>query len=300
MKNFHLFKKLAKMPMNLVNNFELQLVNLTTLSEDVYNLLSSQFFTVDDLLIDIKYGAGALVYKGRGTSNEYKICGSRTKGTEKTYLVHSQQPTTCNILNTIVKGNSENLHECKIASSEGVFGISLASVANIDVLLENAMTENQNLKKRIKISQTSNRVIEIGGSSTSKFFQICIVPGLTNPQERYLLIVSKIKETSPKFLKMLDLANLGLEDFHALALRDIFTSLNDCELKSLVLHFLKTVFSLPSEENLKSKTKKLANPKIKYINGAFQSVLKYLKDPSLKVEIQTITEKFIDDYTSKK
>nr|YP_009364047.1 hypothetical protein [Pediastrum duplex]YP_009364105.1 hypothetical protein [Pediastrum duplex]AQU64444.1 hypothetical protein [Pediastrum duplex]ARK36698.1 hypothetical protein [Pediastrum duplex] len=92
----------------------------------------------------------------------------------------------------------------------------------------------------------------------------------------------------------MDKHNLDLGDIHLLSLREAFNSLNDCQLKDLVINFIKQEYSLPTKEKMKGKSKdETLLPKAKYLQSAFKCGIKYLEDQELTVQTQSVVNKFL-------
>lgn len=102
-------------------------------------------------------------------------------------------------------------------------------------------------------------------------------------------------------LSFLDSANLGLDNLHSLLIREFFEKFNDSEFKTLVLDFIRSNFSLPSQESLTQRAQATKpNPKMKYLQSGLNSALKYLKDSTLKNDVILIVDAFISQYEVKK
>lgn len=283
------FKMLDVIDSQFINNIQIQNINLTTSSKTTFDLLKSLYISADEETQKVKYGTGPLAFEGEGTKDQSKICAVLNNQNKTTYLIRAASQNSFDLLNNIVRNNSKNLHDCKITTSEAILGIGIeTSYLNLflDTLEKNKGVQN----KKLQISLTKDSIFMIGSASSLKFFQIGLI-NTSNKNEKGLCILSKIKEVEPKFLKLLDSSNLSLEDFHLIGLRESLNCFEDCELKQILLNFIKSNFSLPSLQKLKTKTR-VENPKIRYIRNALKACLKYLENETLATELQPVISEF--------
>jgi hypothetical protein len=298
MKIVDLVNKYQRVQPNLVEKLELLCTNITTSSDQTYNLLSKEFLTSEENIIFTKFGSGPLCYTGQGVQNFTKFCGSRTLNNKQSYLIHSKKNESSMLLNGILKKNSHNLVDCKISSSEAVMGIQLKTAPFNQNSLQEFVSLNSNIR-RIHLSLTSSNILEIGKPTSSKSLQIFF--GKTTENETLLVIFSKFKETTSKSLKLFDSSNLGLEDLHSLLIREFFHKFNDSEFKTLVLDFIRSNFFIPSQESLTQRSQGTKpNTKMKYLQSGFNTALKYLSDSNLKKDVILLVDNFISEYEVKK
>lgn len=279
---------------SLLNVFELRSCTLTMSDKDIFKLVSGKY-VLNEPISEMKYGTGVLAYTGQGLDNGSMFVGQATSRSNSTlYLIRAETNQYCVKLNSVVRAETAKLAAIRMSVSEGLGGIRIPDNVNPDVLLQKAINKQSQLKsKRLKVSLTSQGFFEIGSPSSTKFIQVALVHQASDPNKQCLCIVSRVRESSPKFMGMLDNRNLGLEDIHALSIRDSFEALIDCELKKLVLDYVKCMFQVPTKEALKPK-KIIQSPKVRYIQSAFASSLEYLNNPALKEDIQTSINAYLD------
>ena len=155
------------------------------------------------------------------------------------------------------------------------------------------------MRSKNKISVTPDNIFEIGAKTSSKHIQIGVAKTQSSPSKPCLSITSFVKESTVKFCSTLTTNNLDVTDIHPLVIRDIFEQLNDCDLKSIVLSFVKQTFSLPSKQKLKGKKVSVLPSKVKYLKSAVTSSLNYLDDPQLKEATSLVIKEYLASLSTK-
>ena len=64
-------------------------------------------------------------------------------------------------------------------------------------------------------------------------------------------------------------------------------------MKTIILEFVRSLFSIPSKESLKPKTEALPS-KIKYLKNCLNSVFTYLEDETLKPQVVFQVNEFLN------
>lgn len=207
-------------------------------------------------------------------------------------MIKVQGTEDCKKFNTVLQGMTSTLGDLRVSTTEGLGGISLEDGVNPKDLIASAIESQKDLSlKKLKVSLTSKGYFQIGSSTATKHILIGEAIDSTT-KEKCLCIISKVKETSPKFIGLLNERNLGLEDIHALSIRECFNKLKDCKLKTIVLSYIKQAFTIPTQDSLKVK-KDSVPTKIKYLQSSLNSTFKYLNDESLKTSTNEVVNEFL-------
>lgn len=293
-KKFSL-KVLDPLPLDLMNNLDVECCNLITSESKEFNLIKTKLLEQNEFKTPIKYGNGVLAYDCLCNSDETIMVGQNK--TKKSYLIRVVTKQKFELLNRIVRVEARHLLNTKVSVSDAIGGISLEDSTETQQLLENALKAQTTKAKRVKFSISTSKVFQMGTNASSTFIQLQLVKDKSNPSKYCLCLLSKTKETKPQLLTLMNTYNLGLEDIHALSLRKVVKNLEDCELKSLLLRWINKAFSLPSTETM-AKRKTTYPTKVLYVQRALSATLKYLADDSLKDEVKTLVIKFQNDLTS--
>jgi hypothetical protein len=289
----NIIKLLDVVPKEKLSKLTVEVVNLTTESKTTFETVNSKFMPPKDELVALKYGTGPLSYEGQGDFDATML--GATSKTGSSYLIRSVGSKAYDKLNKIVTQNSSQLPDLKISSSQAVGGLLLPSGVDAEQLIPKAVLSQQNLgSKRTKVSVSSDGVFQIGSNTSTKCFKIAVAKDDASPSNNCLSIYSSVKETENKHIQQMDKLNLDLGDIHLLSLRSAFESLNDCQLKELILRFIKQEYSLPAKDKMKEKPSSEALlPKAKYLESALKSGIKYLEDQELSVQSQSVVNKFL-------
>ena len=162
------------------------------------------------------------------------------------------------------------------------------------------MQNQQNLgKKRLKVAMTPSGIFEIGTRSSNKHIQVSLSRKEGTPSRSCLCVTSVVKETKSNFFPTLDKQNLSLSDIHALSIREAFEALNDCDLKLLMIDFIKKTFSLPSKDKLKAKKINNLPSKVKYLQSALNASIQYLEDAELKDSARIVIISYLNQLSNK-
>lgn len=170
--------------------------------------------------------------------------------------------------------------------------ILLQGEMNASTLISQAALAQQNRKSRVKFSLLSNNIIVIGDPNSTKCIHIGEAKDNSKPSRSCLSVNCKVKETTPKFINLIETKNLDLIDMQGIVLRDAIATLNDCELKEVLIEFVSKYFRVPSKATLKRQLNK-ESPKVRYIRSAFKSSLKYANNTEFSNSIIELYEEYI-------
>jgi hypothetical protein len=283
---------------NSLGEFLVQTCNLTTLDKKIYDIVSEQYLPSSERNNTYFYGQGTLKYSGFSNSVETKVIGSMKmiSSGNSSYLVRSESPSSFNQLNQIVKSNSALLLDLKISKTEALGFVEIPNGIDIDSLLSDSIkTDRSTVKKRYKPSVGDNTFTIGSKSSKLLIIQIAKIQG-TGSKKYCLSLYSKVAETAkPSFMKKLAQYGLGLEDIHALTIRNLISSIVDCDLKMFINDFISKRFYLPSDATLATKVKKseYKSAKVRYLASAFGASFKYLEDPQHSEEAINLLQDYL-------
>jgi len=285
-------QKLDVISSSYLDTLKVMSCNVTFKSRESFNTIKDILFPDETSLTSVKYGSGPLAYSGKGNADETLLFGTSKDGSS--YLIRSVGDKDTAKLIRVLRTESSAVLEAKISSSEAIVGISLDDYSTQNNLLIEALKVGSK-SSRMKISSTSDKVLQLGSTSSSKFIQVYRSKDDRRPSNVCLAIFMRFKENEAKFFKLADERNLTLEDFHALALRDVIDNLNDCDLKDMLLRFIGQTFTIPNKDKIK-QSKQVANPKLKYIQSAFKTAMKYLDITELRTETINLITNFIQQF----
>lgn len=292
-------KVMNLVPIEMLDNLVVESLNLTTSSEETYKIVSSDLSSSSELSIDSTYGSGPLAYTGKSNQSQTLFTLESQALSNKSYLVRGIGNEACAVLKVLVDKSKDQLTDLKISSSQAIGAIDLTTGINVSTLIQDASQSQQTLRSQNKISVTPDNIFEIGTKTSSKFIQIAVAKTKSSPSKPCLSITTRVKESSVKFCTKLSTHNLDVTDIHPLVLRDIFEQLNDCDLKNIVLSFIKQTFSLPSKDKLKAKKVIVLPSKVKYFQSAVMSSLKYLDDETLKEATSLVIKEYLASLSAK-
>jgi hypothetical protein len=163
-------------------------------------------------------------------------------------------------------------------------------------LIESAIANKKNAaSKKLKVAVNAKGILEIGNSTSQRFVQIAVSNRKSDPKKACLSVCSIVKEGMPKFFPLMKEQGLGLEHIHCLCIRTVASQLEDCDLKKILIDFIKKEYNLPTSEKLKIKKNVPVLPsKLKYLSGALNASLKYLEDDSLKEPLKLMIQEYLN------
>lgn len=292
-------RKNAKMmkivPSDVMGTMKTMSVNLTTSDKSEYDLICSQFLplfdakTSENLTTTATYGSGNLAYEGKSDSKDSIFVGESKNG--KQYMVRATAAESIRQLNEVVRELSPSLCKTKISLSESVMGIPITDDINVAECLSESLKAQQNRKSRVSVSTSALGYFVIGSPSSATNIQIGLSKDSKESGKPCLCVVSKVKETKPKFIGLMKSQNMDLSDIHSLCLRESTKTLNYCALKELLEMFVKQTFDLPSQKSLKEMNRS-ESTKIRYFRGAFKSAVSYTS-----IIIGSKNQQAMDDFT---
>lgn len=278
-----------------VNKVTLESVNITLTETSTYDVVKTSLLPKDVPTTEKKYGAGQVQYTCSTNGASTILCGKRD-GSD-TFMVRAVGEQAVKKLGSLLQESSEKFASCKVSNSVATMGIPLTSSNSTAQLIEDAVLAQKGRLGRTRFSVLSDGTLAVGSANSTKYIQICEVKDTAKPPQKCLSVQCQVKETSAKFITSMHSRGLTVLDMHGIIMRDVFTALNDCQLKEVLMDFIAKNFSLPSKESLKqAKGKELS--KIKYVRSALTSSLKYMTDPVLKDATGKLFEEFIPQMQS--
>lgn len=298
MKTSDYIRKYESIQPDFIQNIEIMTLNVTTPSQEDFNLINEDYISPLENKVTGTYGSGSILFTGEGSPGFSKFSGSRVQNSKTTHLIHAESGESCRQLSNILKKHRQNLQFSKVSFVETAVVVRLENEVFTQNLFNEFVTSARN-PSRIYISMTTNNVLEIGKPSSSKYIRIFVQK--TNSGSSFLVVVSKFKDAASKQIQLLNSTNLGLDEIQLVFIREVVTRLNSGELKTLLLTFLESKYSLPSIETLKQRIEnKKENSKVRYLKSAFNTTFTYLADASLKKEVTLAVESFIKKYNEGK
>ena len=173
MKTSDYIRKYESIQPDSIQSIEIMTLNVTTTSQQDFNLLNNDYISPLENKISGAYGSGSILFNGEGCAEFLKFSGTRTQNSKTTYLIHAESSEFCRQLSHIVQKHRQNLQFSKVSSVETAVVVRLAHEILTQNLFNELVTSARN-PSRIQISMTTNNVLEIGKPSSSKYIRIFV------------------------------------------------------------------------------------------------------------------------------